>query len=215
MRLDSRLVAGAGERVLHRLVDLRGDLLRRVLLEDAGLGLEDLPQRPQRDSVAVGEAATLAPRDDLGIGVDDSLQLEDEPALADARNPDERQELRRSLVTRSFERVPDDAELPLASDQLRARLVRNVDTEARSSSDGLPDGDWVGLALRFDGLGVLVVDRMPCCPVGGLVCDDAVDGRCALEASCGVDDVSGRHALTCVRPRVERDERLAGRDTDT
>ena len=33
MRLDPRLVAGAGERVLDRLVDLRRDLLRRVLLE--------------------------------------------------------------------------------------------------------------------------------------------------------------------------------------
>ena len=73
-RCDStqRFVARAGERVLDGLADLLGDLLRRVLLEDAGLRLDDLAERPQRDAVAVGEAAALAPRDELGVGVDDA-----------------------------------------------------------------------------------------------------------------------------------------------
>ena len=72
MRLDARLVARARERVLDGLVDLRRDLLGRVLLEDAGLRLDDLAERPQRDPVAVGEAAPLAPGDELGIRVDDA-----------------------------------------------------------------------------------------------------------------------------------------------
>ena len=150
MRLDTRLVAGAGERVLDDLVDLRGDLLRRVLLEDAGLRLDDLAERPQRDPVAVGEAAALAPGDELGVGVDDALELVDEPALADPGDADEREELRRALVARPLERVPDDSELALAADELGARLVRDVDAEARVRRDGRPDGDRLRLALRLD-----------------------------------------------------------------
>ena len=133
--------------VLDDLVDLRGDLLRRVLLEDAGLRLHDLAERPQRDAVSVGEAASLAPRDELRVCVDDALQLVDEAALADAGNSDEGQQLRRALVTRSLERVPHDAELALAPDELGARLVRDVDAEPRVGRDGLPDRNRLGLAL--------------------------------------------------------------------
>lgn len=40
-----------------------------VCLQDAGLGLDDLGQRPEGDAVAVGEAAALAPDDEPGLGV--------------------------------------------------------------------------------------------------------------------------------------------------
>ena len=139
MRLDPGLVAGAGERVLDGLMDLRGDLLRRVLLEDARLRLDDLAECPQRDSVAVREAAALTPRDELGIGVDDPVELVDEAALADPGDADEREELRRSLVSRPLEGVSHDAELALAPDELGARLVRDVDAEARVRGDRRPD----------------------------------------------------------------------------
>ncbi len=141
MRLDARLVARAGERVLDDLVDLRRDVLRRVLLQDARLRLDDLAERPERDPVAVGEAASLAPGDELRVGLDDAIQLVDETALADSGDADEREELRRALVPRSLERVPDDAELALAPDELGARLVRDVDAEARVGGGRRPDGD--------------------------------------------------------------------------
>ena len=126
--LDPRLVAGACERVLDRLVDLRRDLLRRVLLEHACLRLDDLAERPQRDPVAVGETAALAPGDELRVCLDDAVELVDETALADPGDADEREELRRPLVARSLEGVTDDAELALAADELasapRARRRR-------------------------------------------------------------------------------------------
>ena len=134
------------------------DLGRRVLLDDAGLRLDDLRERPERDSVAVGEAAALTPGDELGVGVGDPRQLVHEAALADPRHADEREELRRSLVTCALEGVADDAELALAADKLRARLVRDVDAEARVRCLRLPHGDRLRLALRLDGFGVLVVD---------------------------------------------------------
>ena len=132
MRLDARLVARAGERVLDDLVDLRRDVLRRVLLQNARLRLDDLAERPERDPVTVGKAASLAPGDELRVGIDDAIEFVDEPALADSGDADEREELRRALVTRSLECVSDDAELALAPDELRAGLVRDVDAEARS-----------------------------------------------------------------------------------
>ena len=64
MRLDPRFVARAGEGVRDGLMELRRDLVRRVLLEDTGLRLDDLAECPDRDPVAVGEAAPLTPGDD-------------------------------------------------------------------------------------------------------------------------------------------------------
>ena len=142
------------------------------------------------------------------------LQLVDEAALADSRDADEREELRRSLVARALERVPDDAELALAADELGARLVRDVDAEARVRGDGRPDADRLRLALRLDRLGLLVVDGGPRRAVRRLVDEDPVHRRRALQACGRVDDVARGHALAGVGPRVESNERLAGRDPD-
>ena len=104
-----------------------------ILLVDSGLRLDDLAERPERDSVAVREAATLAPGDQLGVGLDDPRELEDEATLADPRHADERDELRCPLVARhGVERVPHDAELALAADELPACLVRDVHAESRA-----------------------------------------------------------------------------------
>ena len=51
----------------HRL-ELGGGDVGRVGLQDPGVGLEDLPERPERDALAVGEAPTLAPGDQVGLG---------------------------------------------------------------------------------------------------------------------------------------------------
>ena len=72
--------------------------------------------------------------------------------------PDERDELRSSLVAGAVEGISQDGELALAADELRPRLVRDVDAEARAAVDRLPDGDRLGLALRLDGGRLAVVD---------------------------------------------------------
>ena len=77
---------------------------------------------------------------------------------------DERQELRRPLVPCAFERIADDAELALAADELGARLVRDVDPEARSGRRRLPHRDGLRLALRLDGAASVVVDRVRAWP---------------------------------------------------
>ena len=209
VRLDPGRVV-LGERVRRRATELLGHLGGRVLLGDPGLRLDDLGERPQRDAVAVREAASLAPGDELGIRVDDALELVDEAALPDARDADEREELRRSRVTSAVEGVLDDAELALAADELRARLVRDVDAEARErAASPARRGSAPILPFASTGVGVVVVDGVPRGAVGRLVDDDPVDRSGALQARGGVDDVARGHALAGVGPRVERDERLA------
>ncbi len=54
-----------GEEAVQGRPELARHLGRWVGLEDAGLGLDDLAQRPEGDPVAIGQAAALAPDDQL------------------------------------------------------------------------------------------------------------------------------------------------------
>ena len=201
-RCDStqRASRRVGERVLDRRVQLLGRLRLGVPLEDARLRLDDLRERPERDAVAVGEAAPLAPGDELGVGVDDLRELVDEPALAHPRDGDERDELRDSLVARALEGVAQDDELALAADELGARVVGDVDAEARAGCRSPPRPGsarpcpWPRRqALRA--YSIVCAGRA----VGRLVDEDAVDRGGALQAGGRVDDVAGGHPLALGR----------------
>ena len=54
----------------HPPLELGGDRLRGVRLEDARLGLDDLAERPEGDPFPVREAAPLAPGDEIAVLVD-------------------------------------------------------------------------------------------------------------------------------------------------
>src|SRR5581483_3845776 len=95
-------------------------------------------ERPERDALAVRQRASLAPHDQLVILVHDPPQLVDEPALADARHPDERHELRLPSRPRALERSGDELELGLAADERRARLAHQVDAETGAGRDREP-----------------------------------------------------------------------------
>ncbi len=79
--LEPRPLVTVGE---HRSELVPGDL-RRVALEDARMRLHDLAERPERDSVAVREAASLPPADELGATVHVREELGDLARLADPR----------------------------------------------------------------------------------------------------------------------------------
>jgi hypothetical protein len=181
---------------------------------DAGLRLDDLAERPQRHALAVREAAALTPRDDLRVLVDDPMQLVHETTLAEPGHADERDELRRPRGADPAERVAEDTQLLLASDELGASLVRDVDSGARAHVRRLPHPDRLRLALGLDRLGDLVVDRTSRRAVRRLVHDHAVHGSRALQARRRVDDVAGCHPLAGVRSCVERHEHLPGSDPD-
>ena len=81
----------------------------RVGLEDPGLRLHDLAERPERDALAVGNATPLAPADQLALVLCVPEELADEPRLADAGDADEGDELRRVLLLHAPERSSAEA----------------------------------------------------------------------------------------------------------
>jgi hypothetical protein len=81
MRLDEARRAFVVEGTVDRAANLGARFVRIVLLVDAGLRLDDLAERPEGDAVAVREAPSLPPRDELRIAFDDPRELVDEAAL--------------------------------------------------------------------------------------------------------------------------------------
>ena len=198
-----------------RRPELGGRLVGGVGLEDACLRLDHLPERPEAHALPVRQRAALAPAgEDLGVVVERRVELEQEPALADAGCADEGDELGRTLALGAGQRVPEEAQLLLPPDQLGAAAEGDVDTQPVSGRDHLPDADRLGLALGGHRLGVAVLDHIRGRPVGGLVDEDPVHRRRGLKAGARVDDVSGGHALALARAGGERDHGLAGRDAD-
>ena len=196
-------------------MELLGCLCLGVALEDAGLRLDDLGERPERDAVSVGEAAALAPGDELRVGVDDARELVHEPALAHPRDGDERDELRRSLVRARDRRrhAGSRARCSRPTSSARAWWVTSTPKRERASVASQTE---IGSALPFASTAgrLAILDRVAGRAVRRLVGEDAVDGGGALQAGSRVDDVAGGHSLAFGRARAERDERLAGRDAD-
>ena len=112
-------------------------------------------------------------------------------------------------MTGPVEGVLDDSELAVAADELNACLVREVDAEAGTRAQRLPDRDRLGLAFGLDGRCVSIFDYPTGRPVRRLVREDSVDRRGILEASRRVDDIAGGHALARLRASIEPNERLA------
>ena len=143
VRLDPAGLDGILDRARDRLPEPVAGSRRIVLLEDPRLRLDDLGQRPERGAVAVRETTALTPADHVRLGIDDPPHLVDQPALADTGHADDGDELRDPLVPRSTERVTQQAELDLATDEPRPGIVRDVEAEARACVDDLPDRDRV------------------------------------------------------------------------
>ena len=83
-------------------------------------------------------------------------ELANETRLADARDADERDELRRALLLHAPEDRPQKLELPLAPDERRLRALDEVDSEPGDGIDRFPDAEsvppcpfpWTGGASR-------------------------------------------------------------------
>ena len=93
---EGRDPAGLGRILDHtpnRRSQLVVGLLGCVALEDPRLRLDHLAERPEADAVAVGERATLTPAHRLAGTFADLPQLGDQAGLADARYPQDRDEL--------------------------------------------------------------------------------------------------------------------------
>ena len=202
------------DQVRHGRPELGVRLVGGVGVQDAGLGGDHLAQRPVGDAVAVRQRPALAPRDEVRLALDRLEELPDEPALADAGNAHERDQLYRSLGPAPAEGVEEEVHLGPAADERRRGPLHDVDPEAGAALDRLPRGNRPGLALGHDRLDMPVGDRAIRRVVGRLADEDAVDGCGGLEARGRVDDVAGRHSLSAAGIGPEDDQRLAGVHAD-
>ena len=80
---------------LHRRLEALGGNIRSVRLEDSRLRLDDLGKRPEREPCAVRETPSAPPDERLAGARQGTLQLDEEPGLADTGIPHERHRLER------------------------------------------------------------------------------------------------------------------------
>ena len=102
-----------------------------VGLQDPGVGLQDLPQRPERDALPVGQAPSLTPGDEVGFGVDVAEELGDDPALAEPRLAHDRDELDRGRRHGLVEDALQQRQVDLAADERGVVGPGEVGAEAR------------------------------------------------------------------------------------
>src|SRR5204863_3403202 len=104
----------------NRLLDEGSDLLHcdavRVVLQHHRLALEYLAERPERDALAVGKAASER---DLCLYLERPDELAYQAALADPRVAQDGDERGRALPADAGERRLQDVELAVASHQGR------------------------------------------------------------------------------------------------
>ena len=152
----------------------------------------------------------MAPGDEIGTIVEHGPKLRGQAALSDPGLTDDGHQLHGRLALDAKEGLDEKRPLVLAADErgLRRRLGLS---DTASGLQRSPGPDRIGLPFRHDAVVLLVHDR----PFGRmhrrLVDDDGPDRSCRLEARGSVHDVTGDDSLPTLRPRAERDHRLACR----
>ena len=169
-----------------------------------------LPERPERDALAVGRRPAAVPVDVLRDAVDVLLELPHQPALADAARPGDRDEPHPPVAADGVEHLLELAQLLVAADERRLERVRAALAAACGHHpNGLPRGDGRCLALERVVADRLEHDGALRRPSRRLSDEHGPRLRDALQARGRVDEVAGHHALVL---RVERDRGLAGQD---
>jgi hypothetical protein len=129
------------------VIDLgRGDL-GIVGLEDAGLGLHDLAQRPECDSIAVREAAALAPGQGGRVGLSVGEKLGDDPTLADAGLADDGDQLNGARCDALVKEALEQTQVDLSTDVRAAIGPNQIDPKMGTGRPSVEDPDRFGLAL--------------------------------------------------------------------
>src|SRR5919197_1825606 len=117
MPLDPLGVVGIVDDGCDRGAELRRGNVRILSAAHACLGLDDLTQGPEGDSLPVRRRSPLAPANQLGSSIEGAEELAHEPALPDSRNADEGESLDRTGSLRAFEGLHEHRQLAPAVDE--------------------------------------------------------------------------------------------------
>ena len=163
---------------------------------DPGPHPDHLGQCPERHSLAVGKTPAPVPPDLIDEPVEVLVELPAEPRLADAGDPDDRDELRLSLLGAGVVELLHESQLAVATDEWRLEpggLERASPAGGHSESPEELLG--LGLPLQLVLACVLVGDRRFGGPARRSPDEDCAGLGGALDARRGVDEVAGDHAL--------------------
>ena len=148
------------------------------------------------------------PIDQVDDAVEVLLQLPQESALADPRDPGERHEARLAVACGGVEQVLELRQLVVPADE--RRLEGRGPTFAATlghDAHGAPQLDRQLLAFQLALPSVLERDRARSSPVGRVADQDRSGRRDRLQARGSVDEVAGDHPLP---DQPDRDRGLAG-----
>ena len=195
-------------------IDGGAELRRRgdgvLVLEDPRAQAHHLRERPERDSLTVGEAAAAVPPGVRRQPVEVLLELPREAGLADAADAHHRDEMRSALLGGGVEELLDETQIAVAADERGLEGGGSDDAAAQPDhADGAPQRHGFGLPLQLVRPGVLVDDRRLRGPAGCLAHEHGARRGGRLHPRGGVDEIAGDHALAL---RAERHRRLAGQD---
>ena len=185
------------------LAELLERLLERIVVGDARGGLDHLAERPVGDALAVRQRAPH----EHARSLDAVEELAREPALSHAGLAVDREEVRAAVPQAAVERVREELELRLSSDERRARAER---TNRAVEHVHQPPGPKRPVdALQLERAGVL--DDEACCrePVRRRADQDLARTGRALETRRQVDRLARRE-----RRLGAVDDDLAGLDPD-
>ena len=194
---EQRLVV---EQLCHGSVELLAGSPRLVRVEDLRHLLHLSGEGCVRDHLPVGKRSPFDHARTSGGG--ELSELACQPRLADARGPEQRDELRPRL---SEDVVPD----PLQRGELRNSSQHRDATggtlsRAGRSCNGAPNTHRLLLAFGDNRLGVLVANDRTGCSICLLTHEDPVHRRSFLQTRGRVDDVAGNDALPLRSARTER-----------
>jgi hypothetical protein len=193
---DVRPLVLVGQPLLHALDELGGRQLRPVVLRDAEPLPHHLSQRPERDTLAVGQATAVMPVDVVDQAVDVLAELPAQPRLPDAGRAGDDDHPRGAPLGRGVEQLTDGAHLGVPAGE---RCFETVDTlrPAHPGDDPgrAPELLRLGLALEGVAVGVLEPDGVGREPLGGRVHQHLAGAGRGLHPGCCVDRVARDHAL--------------------
>ena len=126
------------DQVCGRGAQLVLGLVGGIGVEDAGLRLDHLAQRPVGDAITVGQRTPLTPRDEVGVAFDHLHQLPHQAALADTRYAHHRHQLHGPLRAATAKCIDQQIDLLSAPDQRRGGPLHHVDPQPRPRLDNFP-----------------------------------------------------------------------------